>query len=83
MLKLNILNMEEEFPPKKITNWFSSTLMGMAFAAGWTPCFGPVLASILIYAGGSDTISRILLLLVYSRYMAIPLYLLHFYQCIY
>ena len=74
ILKLNILNMERRIStPKKITNWFSSTLMGMAFAAGWTPCFGPVLASILIYAGGSDTISKgILLLLVYSIGMAIP-----------
>lgn len=59
--------------PKKITNWFSSLLMGMAFAAGWTPCFGPVLASILIFAGGADTVSKgILLLLIYSIGMAIP-----------
>jgi cytochrome c-type biogenesis protein len=47
--------------------------MGMAFAAGWTPCFGPVLASILIYAGGSSTVSKgIYLLLTYSLGMAIP-----------
>jgi cytochrome c-type biogenesis protein len=45
----------------------------MAFAAGWTPCFGPVLASILIFAGGSETmIKGILLLLTYSLGMAIP-----------
>ncbi|HLR21662.1 MAG TPA: cytochrome c biogenesis protein CcdA [Tissierellaceae bacterium] len=59
--------------PKKVTNWFSSTLMGMAFAAGWTPCFGPVLASILVYAGGTDTVSKgVILLLIYSIGMAIP-----------
>lgn len=59
--------------PKKMTSWFSSVLMGIAFAAGWTPCFGPVLASILVYAGGSDTISKgVLLLLVYSIGMGIP-----------
>ena len=59
--------------PKNVTNWFGSMLMGMAFAAGWTPCFGPVLASILIYAGGSDTLaSGVLLLLVYSIGMAVP-----------
>lgn len=59
--------------PKKIVNWFSSMLMGMAFAAGWTPCFGPVLASILIYAGGAATISKgIILLLVYSIGMGVP-----------
>lgn len=59
--------------PKKISNWFSSVLMGMAFAAGWTPCFGPVLGSILVMAGGSESISRgVYLLLMYSVGMAIP-----------
>ena len=69
-----ILNIEKKISgPKKITNWLGSLVMGMAFAAGWTPCFGPVLASILIYAGGSATISKgVLLLLIYSIGMAIP-----------
>lgn len=59
--------------PKKITNWFSSILMGMAFAAGWSPCFGPVLAAILVYAGGSETLAQgTLLLVIYSLGMAIP-----------
>lgn len=73
IFKLNVLNMEKRIKAPKITNWFSSTIMGMAFAAGWTPCFGPVLASILIYAGASATISKgVYLLLVYSIGMAIP-----------
>jgi cytochrome c-type biogenesis protein len=47
ILNLKFLNMEKRITaPRKVTNWFSSILMGMAFAAGWTPCFGPVLASI-------------------------------------
>ncbi len=47
--------------------------MGMAFAAGWTPCFGPVLAGILVMAGGSATFSKgVLLLLTYSVGMGIP-----------
>lgn len=59
--------------PKHMTNWMSSVLLGMAFAAGWTPCFGPVLASILIYAGASQTVNMgVYLLLVYSIGMAVP-----------
>lgn len=74
ILNIGFLNMEKRMKaPKKITSWFSSVLMGMAFAAGWTPCFGPVLAAILVYAGSSDTVLKgSLLLLVYSIGMAIP-----------
>lgn len=74
IFKLKFINFERRAKaPKKITNWFSSTLMGMAFAAGWTPCFGPVLASILMYAGGASTVSKgVYLLLIYSIGMGIP-----------
>lgn len=51
----------------------ASFLLGMAFAAGWTPCIGPVLASILIYAGSQATLPRgMLLLAVYSLGLALP-----------
>lgn len=74
VLKLGFLSSEKRVKsPKKITNWFSSIFMGMAFAAGWTPCFGPVLGSILIFAGSSGTLSKgVLLLLIYSIGMAVP-----------
>lgn len=74
ILNIRLINKERQVKkPKQITNWFSSTVMGMAFAAGWTPCFGPVLASILMYAGGTDTVSKgVILLLVYSIGMAVP-----------
>lgn len=74
VIKLDFLNMEKRMKaPKKVTSWFSSILMGMAFAAGWTPCFGPALASILMYASGSATVSKgVYLLLIYSLGMAIP-----------
>lgn len=74
IINLRFMNLEKRVAaPKKIVNWFSSMLMGMAFAAGWTPCFGPVLASILIYAGGANTISKgVILLLVYSIGMGVP-----------
>lgn len=48
-------------------------LMGLAFAFGWTPCVGPVLASILFVAGSSDTIwSGAGLLAVYALGIGLP-----------
>lgn len=48
-------------------------LIGIAFAAGWTPCVGPILSSILILASAQQTIgSGILLLAVYSLGLGIP-----------
>lgn len=50
-----------------------SVLGGVAFGAGWTPCIGPVLASILLYAGMEATMTRGMLLLVaYSVGLGIP-----------
>lgn len=74
IINIRLLNLNKRLSkPKKVTSGLSSMLMGMAFAAGWTPCFGPVLASILIYAGGADTVSKgIIMLLVYSIGMGIP-----------
>jgi cytochrome c-type biogenesis protein len=48
-------------------------LIGLAFAFGWTPCIGPVLATILIYAGTQETVYKgILLLTLYSAGLGIP-----------
>jgi cytochrome c-type biogenesis protein len=48
-------------------------LMGLAFAFGWTPCIGPILAAILAVAGSSDTVYRgMSLLAVYSLGLGIP-----------
>jgi len=59
--------------PKGLSGSAGALVMGMAFAAGWTPCFGPVLAGILVLAGASSSISKgILLLLTYSVGMGIP-----------
>jgi len=50
-----------------------NVLLGTAFAFGWTPCIGPILASILFYAGTAETASRgALLLLVYSLGLGLP-----------
>ena len=51
----------------------SGFLLGFAFAFGWTPCIGPILATVLALAAASDTVARgILLLAVYSAGLAIP-----------
>lgn len=74
VLKFSALKKENRMAfPVKINGKSGAYIMGIAFAAGWTPCFGPVLASILIYAGTSDTIGQgVYLLAIYSIGMAIP-----------
>ncbi|MDD1532908.1 MULTISPECIES: cytochrome c biogenesis CcdA family protein [unclassified Bradyrhizobium] len=48
-------------------------VMGLAFAFGWTPCAGPILAAVLFMAGSEDTTARgALLLLSYSAGTGIP-----------
>lgn len=48
-------------------------LLGMAFAFAWTPCVGPILGSILFYAGATETAGRGgLLLFVYSLGFGVP-----------
>ena len=52
-------------------------LVGMAFGAGWSPCIGPLLGSILILAGSQQTVAEgVLLLAVYSAGMAAPFLLI-------
>lgn len=52
---------------------WSGFLMGFAFAFGWTPCIGPILAAVLAIAATSDTILRgVFLLAIYSAGLAIP-----------
>jgi cytochrome c-type biogenesis protein len=48
-------------------------VMGLAFAFGWTPCAGPILAAVLLMAGAKDTAGQgALLLLAYSAGTGIP-----------
>ena len=48
-------------------------VVGFAFAFGWTPCIGPILATILTVAASEDTVMKgVLLLTVYSLGLAVP-----------
>jgi cytochrome c-type biogenesis protein len=48
-------------------------LMGLAFALGWTPCIGPILAAILAIAASEETVSKgAAMLAIYSLGLGIP-----------
>ncbi len=58
---------------RKPGGYLGSSLVGVAFAAGWTPCIGPILASILAVAGASGAASQGGLLLgAYALGFAVP-----------
>ena len=55
---------------------FGSALVGAAFAAAWTPCVGPILGSILVYASSTASIQRgIALLGIFSLGLGLPFFL--------
>lgn len=57
----------------KPAGYAGSFLVGLVFAAGWTPCIGPILASILMVAATEESITQgIILLLLYSLGLGIP-----------
>ncbi len=48
-------------------------VVGLAFAFGWTPCIGPILGAILLYASQQDTVAQgVLLLTFYSVGLGVP-----------
>jgi cytochrome c-type biogenesis protein len=58
---------------KKPLHFLGTCIIGMAFGAGWSPCIGPLLGSILIIASSQETVWHgILLLGIYSAGLAIP-----------
>jgi cytochrome c-type biogenesis protein len=57
----------------KPLGYLGSVIVGMAFAAGWTPCIGPILGGIFTLASASDTVGRGMALLgSYSAGLAVP-----------
>jgi cytochrome c-type biogenesis protein len=60
----------------KPVGYLGTVVVGLAFGAGWTPCIGPILGSILIYSGSSADMSRgMTLLFGYSMGLAVPFFI--------
>ena len=58
---------------KRGWGYLSSAMMGVSFSAGWVPCVGPILASILFLASDSATVAQgALLLAIYSFGLGLP-----------
>lgn len=74
LFKIKFLDREKKIHlNKKPLGLFGTVLVGMAFGAGWTPCVGPILGSILTMAAATQDIAKgIILLVSYSIGLGIP-----------
>jgi cytochrome c-type biogenesis protein len=67
------LNRQMRMETAKPVGLWGAYFMGLAFAFGWTPCIGPILATILAVAASESTVGQgALLLAVYSAGLGIP-----------
>lgn len=78
VFRINFLQREwrpglQRTAPRKSADWLRSAGLGLAFGFGWTPCVGPVLGSILVYASTAGTVAAgVWLLSWYSLGLALP-----------
>ncbi len=73
LFKIGLLYREKRFHNAGSAGVWGSFLIGLAFAFGWTPCIGPILAGILTIAATRQTVSQgVLLLTIYSIGLGIP-----------
>jgi len=72
--RFGLLQRERRFQmSNKPAGYLGTLVVGLAFGAGWTPCIGPILASILLFAGMETTaLEGTLLLGTYGLGLAIP-----------
>jgi cytochrome c-type biogenesis protein len=77
IINIPFLHIEKRFEMRKRPlGYVGSFVVGIVFAAGWTPCIGPILSTILIYASTSKSVvTGILLLTYYSVGLGIPFFL--------
>lgn len=78
ILRLPFLQMEKRLDMRRVRSGPAGAFpLGMAFAFGWTPCIGPVLATILTAAAATQGAARGAgLLLIYSLGMGLPFMLM-------
>jgi cytochrome c-type biogenesis protein len=73
LLQIPFLMYEKRYQTGRRENLISAFFIGAAFAFGWTPCVGPILASILALAGTQATLGQgVILLALYSLGLGIP-----------
>ncbi|HUO53881.1 MAG TPA: cytochrome c biogenesis protein CcdA, partial [Rhodoblastus sp.] len=73
LFKLSLLYREKRVSVEKPVGLWGAYVMGLAFAFGWTPCIGPILAAILAVASSEDTVAQGAgLLAVYSFGLGLP-----------
>jgi cytochrome c-type biogenesis protein len=73
LTRIGLLMREGRLPIPKPVGLWGAYVMGLAFAFGWTPCIGPILAAILSIAAAESTVARGAgLLAVYSAGLGIP-----------
>ncbi|KAB2335539.1 cytochrome c biogenesis CcdA family protein [Bacillus mesophilum] len=74
-----ILMKERRFEFKnRPAGYFGSVLIGLAFAAGWTPCMGPILVSVIALAATNPG-SGIFYMIAYTLGFAIPFFVMSFF----
>ena len=79
LLQIDFLMKDRKFQFKnRPTGYIGSVLIGLAFAAGWTPCTGPILSSI-IFLVASEPDMGITYMLAYYFGFAIPFFVLSFF----
>ncbi len=78
LLRIRALDFERRLQMRnKPLHFMGTFFVGMAFGAGWSPCIGPLLGSILIVASHQETVANgIGLLIVYALGLAIPFLIL-------
>jgi cytochrome c-type biogenesis protein len=73
LTRIDLLMREGRLPIPKPVGLWGAYVMGLAFAFGWTPCIGPILAAILSIAASESTVEKGAgLLAVYSAGLGIP-----------